>query len=104
MPGFDLDRIKRMGRQFVARARISEDYRRVFNTPEGQRVLIDLARDNFLLSTTSMSGDSHMTERNEGRRAALLDLLAKLRWNAMDVIALAERTQEQDVIDRESAT
>lgn len=51
-----------------------EDYRKVFETPEGKKVLADLEKVGFWKTTTFVSNDAMTTIFNEGTRAFLLHI------------------------------
>lgn len=53
---------------------LKQDYRMVFGTDEGKRVLNDLLKQNYVLGTTA-NGDLQI---NEGRRIAVLQILQML--------------------------
>lgn len=72
-----------------ARKAVQQAYARVFGSPDGALVLNDLVAKNGLLRTSVEPGDPHMTAFNEGRRAAALDLLNKLRWTPARIVELA---------------
>lgn len=65
-------------------------YRDVFSTDQGLLVLRDLARFCGVLETSVMAGDPHMTAFNEGKRAAFLHIIERLRWNERDILKMAE--------------
>lgn len=52
---------------------IKEDYRKVFSTEEGKRVLADLEKIGFF-KTTTFSNDAIAMAFNEGNRAFLLHI------------------------------
>ena len=51
---------------------LKTDYKTVFNTDEGQRVLSDLEKRCHFLTTTNIKGDSHESAYMEGQRSVLL--------------------------------
>ena len=51
---------------------IISDYKIVFESEQGQRVLEDLKRRFHFYSTTNVKGDSHESAFYEGQRAAVL--------------------------------
>jgi hypothetical protein len=72
------------------------DYRAVFEGEAGRAVLHDLMRRNFVLSTTIVVGEPQMTAFNEGRRAAVLDILQELRMTGEQIEQLTkERAQDE---------
>lgn len=78
------------------RLRIYRAYRRVFAGPDGRTVLHDLMRRNGLLATSQVDGDPHRTAFNEGRRAAVLELLSVLRLTEADLMQLSEERLTDD--------
>ena len=68
------------------------DYKKVFNTPEGQRVLYDLMREFHMLRPTYYSSDPQAIYMNEGGRNAVLYILDKLK---VDVRKLKARIDEE---------
>lgn len=54
---------------------LKQDYRAVFDTEAGMRVLKDLMQRSFMFGTTSVEGDIRV---NEGRRAMVLQILQML--------------------------
>ena len=91
-----IDNARTMTREFLARVTIARAYRSVFATPDGERVLRDILRRNFVLETTTVEGDPNLSARNEGRRVAVLEILDVLRWNPMDMIKLANERENDE--------
>ena len=48
------------------------DYKSIFNSDEGFRVMADLEKRCHFLSTTNIKGDSHESAYMEGQRSVLL--------------------------------
>ena len=48
------------------------DYKSIFNSDEGSRVMADLEKSCHFLSTTNIKGDSHESAYMEGQRSVLL--------------------------------
>ena len=44
-----------------------KDYKIIFNTDEGKRVLDDLKKRSYFYNTTHVQGDSHESDYNEGQ-------------------------------------
>ena len=44
-----------------------KDYKIIFNTDEGKRVLDDLKKRSYFYNTTHVQGDSHESAYNEGQ-------------------------------------
>lgn len=55
------------------------DYRKVFNSPEGAKVLADLCQRHFIFNTTHVPGDSVASAFQEGRRSVVMDLIKYLK-------------------------
>ena len=51
---------------------LQTDYKTVFNTDEGVRVIADLEKRCHFLTTTNIKGDSHESAYMEGQRSVLL--------------------------------
>ena len=51
---------------------LQTDYKTIFNSDEGKRVLADLEKRCHFLSTTNIKGDSHESAYMEGQRSVLL--------------------------------
>ena len=49
-----------------------KDYKIIFNTDEGKRVLDDLKRRSHFYSTTHVKGDSHESAFYEGQRSLVV--------------------------------
>lgn len=96
----DAAKIRRMGVAFIARFRIANLYRDVFNSPDGRKVLADLCNRAGLLAVSAERGDPYMTHFNDGKRALVLEILDLVRWDAEEVVRLAE---ERDARIEEAA-
>lgn len=63
-------------KSFPPWAKKAIDYHAVFTgTEDGKRVMKDLMLRNFIAQTTIVAGDAQLTAFNEGRRAAVLDIM-----------------------------
>ena len=51
---------------------LQTDYKTVFNTDEGVRVMADLEKRCHFMTTTNIKGDSHESAYMEGQRSVLL--------------------------------
>ena len=51
---------------------LQNDFKTVFNTDEGVRVIADLEKRCHFLTTTNIKGDSHESAYMEGQRSVLL--------------------------------
>ena len=54
------------------------DYRTVFESPQGQRVLADLCQRHGIYDPCHVPGDAYSTAYNDGRRSVVVDLLRYL--------------------------
>jgi hypothetical protein len=71
-------------------ARIS-DYKKVFESPLGKKVLLDMMRAHKITSSTFVPNDINSTLLNEGERNVVLRILAILKTNPEDY---AQRIEE----------
>lgn len=76
---------RRFGRKPASSEERARDYAACFSSPEGRRVLADLAeRSGLLTGIATIHGDGLMaaleTARLEGRRGVVLDILHLLGW------------------------
>ena len=55
------------------------NYKTIFNTDEGKRVLADLEKRCHYYSTTNVKGDSHESAYMEGQRSVLLFIKSMLQ-------------------------
>jgi hypothetical protein len=62
-------------RQMVDRLALKASYRRVFETPDGKRVLRHLMRVGFVTKSTFVVGDPHQSAMNEGSRRMVLSII-----------------------------
>ena len=76
--------------------RLAHDYRHVFTSPEGERVLLDLMRRGGVLSVAHVEADSHSTAYNDGKRALGFEILRLLRWSEAQLLELAKEQQDSD--------
>lgn len=58
------------------RVEVHEDYQTVFNSVQGQRVLLHICKVGFVTKSTFVAGDPHHTAMNEGRRNLALSILS----------------------------
>ena len=57
---------------------LQNDFKTVFNSDEGKRVLTDLEKRCHFLTTTNIKGDSHESAYMEGQRSVLLFIKSML--------------------------
>jgi len=67
-----------------------QDYQTVFSTPQGRRVLSDLVRTANVDRSTYVTGDSHQTAFNEGKRAIVMRILNRLHVSPEEVIRISK--------------
>lgn len=53
-------------------------YRTVFQSPQGEAVLADLAEAGCMMRSSYVPGDSHMTSFSEGARSIVLHIFAQI--------------------------
>ena len=58
---------------------LQNDFKTVFNSDEGKRVLADLEKRCHFLTTTNIKGDSHESAYMEGQRSVLLFIKSMLQ-------------------------
>ena len=58
---------------------LQTDYKVIFNSDEGVRVMADLEKRCHFMTTTNIKGDSHESAYMEGQRSVLLFIKSMLR-------------------------
>ena len=58
---------------------LQTNYKTIFNTDEGKKVLADLEKRCHYHSTTNVKGDSHESAYMEGQRSVILFIKSMLR-------------------------
>ena len=58
---------------------LQTDYKTVFNSDEGVRVIADLEKRCHFMTTTNIKGDSHESAYMEGQRSVLLFIKSMLQ-------------------------
>ena len=58
---------------------LQTDYKTVFNSDEGVRVMADLEKRCHFMTTTNVKGDSHESAYMEGQRSVLLFIKSMLQ-------------------------
>jgi hypothetical protein len=76
-------------------------YKMVFDSPNGQLILKDLADRHRIFQTTFVTNDPYATAFNEGRRAVILDLI---RFINHDLEFIKEVMKERHARERRSYT
>lgn len=69
------------------------DYKIVFGSPEGKRVLWDLMKKSGFLDKSYVANDPHATSFNEGARNLVLHIVHRLRIN---IKKLEEQITKED--------
>lgn len=85
--------INREIEQLKARLRLQQEYKTVFESPEGQGVLHDLFRECGVFKTSMDNNSSNMTAFNEGKRAIALHIQSRLRTD--NVLAIQRLLMEK---------
>lgn len=75
---------------------LTEAYRRLFETPDGQIVLEHLMKISFIFSTTMVIGDSHLTAMNEGQRRLVLSIMKQLNLNHTKLNRIAKELEDEN--------
>ena len=71
------------------------DYKNVFSSAQGKRVLLDLMKEFHMLGTTHVKNDEYESKLNEGERNAVLFILAKMKTRTTELEQyIAEATRE----------
>lgn len=65
---------------------LSHDYHAVFDTPEGRRVLADMAKRGYFLSPVTDISSKANSEFNDGKRTHFLETLNILRMDINEAI------------------
>lgn len=77
---------------------LSDDYRSVFKTAAGKRVLYDLMCKNFVLQPTmnNTHGSREHMDRNEGKREAVLGIMAMVEYSPEKLLELIKNSEEDE--------
>jgi len=75
---------------------IVADYKRVFETAAGRRVLRRMMKESGMKEPSYVRGDPHGTSFNEGRRSVVIDILNKLK---MDLESLEKQLLQNEEDD-----
>lgn len=86
-----LDAVKRKFADIRNRIDVHSSYERVFQSPDGHRVLRHLMKVGFVTSSTFVAGDPHATAMNEGSRRLALSIL---KFVCKDHNALVKQIEE----------
>jgi len=58
---------------------LQTDYKTIFNSDEGKRIMSDLEKRCHFMTTTNIKGDSHESAYMEGQRSVLLFIKSMLQ-------------------------
>ena len=73
---------------------IAQDYKAVFGSAQGKRVLHDILKGAHVIEPSYVRGDAHETSFREGERNNALRIMARLN---MDVTELNKRIAEGEM-------
>jgi hypothetical protein len=71
------------------------DYKRVFGTPHGKKVLRDLMNQHMLV-TSHVEGDPYSTAFREGGRNMVIYILKNIKFNLVALEKELTKVEEQD--------
>ena len=74
---------------------LREDYKLVFDSPEGKRVLADLEKTGYYNTTTFVANDAMATVFNEGLRAFILHIKTIKDMDLEQLEKIASAIQKQ---------
>jgi hypothetical protein len=91
---------KRLKRQLS----LVQQYKDLFESPSGKKVLHDLIKQTGMLDTSHANGDSHATAFNEGARGVCLYILKRLNTSESDLFELIKKgkTYEHELFAEDS--
>ena len=72
------------------------DYKKVFNSAEGKRVLYDLMREGHILGPAYYPNEPNSVYVNEGKRNMVLFILEKLKTDTVELKALIDKEVENE--------
>lgn len=72
------------------RQQLAADYRDVFETPQGQRVLAHLAKTSFVFDPTFVQGDPYQTALHEGQRRVVLSIMKFIHMDIAKLLTMSE--------------
>lgn len=75
---------------------LTDAYKRLFETPDGELVLEHLMKISFIFSTTMVVGDSHLTAMNEGQRRLVLSIMKQLNLNHNKLNQIAKELEDEN--------
>jgi hypothetical protein len=78
------------------RMALNDAYKRTFDTPDGQMVLMHLCKVNFVFSSTFVQGDPEMTALHEGQRRLVLSILRQVNVDFKQLQEMAQEIQNEN--------
>jgi hypothetical protein len=69
---------------------LHDSYKKVFSSPDGERVLEHLCRVGFVFDTSYVSGDPHETAHREGQRRLVLSILRFIERDPRELLQRLE--------------
>lgn len=91
-----LDVVRKKYRNIRDRISLHSSYVRVFDGPDGERVLRHIAKAGFLTRSTFVAGDPEQTVLNEGSRRLALSILRFVRRNHAELLKQVEAGIEDE--------
>jgi hypothetical protein len=70
-----MDKFQALREKITDKITVHRQYQRVFNTPDGQAVLMHILKHGHVFETTFVRGDQHETILREGERRMALSIL-----------------------------
>jgi hypothetical protein len=74
---------------------LQDSYKKIFSTPDGERVLEHLCKVGFIGDTTYVSGDPTETAHREGQRRLVLSILRFLERDARQLLKQLEELRNE---------
>tara|TARA_R100001082_G_scaffold37833_1_gene19949 strand:- start:609 stop:887 length:279 start_codon:yes stop_codon:yes gene_type:complete len=74
---------------------ITADYKKIFGSDQGERVLYDLMKNSFMITST-FSNDPHEMALREGHRNVILRILSILKTDERELQDILNRGLETD--------
>lgn len=72
------------------------DYKNVFGSAQGRRVLEDLCRNHFIFGTSFVKGDQYESARREGERLVILRILTLLKTDLVKLEKIIEEEHKNE--------
>ncbi len=70
------------------------DYRTVFDSPQGRKVLADLCQRHFVFNSTHIPNDPYTSAFQDGRRSVVVDILRYVKIDLETLETQMERPYE----------